>query len=288
MIVQKASVMGVCFGVENAIKIAIKAREETTLDRNVYLLGRLVHNQMIMDDLKKRGITVLDDNNSLETKISNLPSFSTIVFSAHGHDFKLDELAKKKNLKIYDASCPRVLANLQAIKNSLSMAHQVFYIGIASHPESDAALALSDKIIFIDYKVKKIPYFQFDEADIFNQTTLNKEELDTIYKLIANQVLKPHFYNDICDATFRRQKAIEEIDKDVESIIVLGDPSSSNSRRLLEVAKRDHLIPSYLVSNFDEVKLLPLEGIKKVFLTAGASTPSYLIDMVYEYLINLN
>lgn len=289
MKIQKASTIGICFGVENAIKIALKARKETPYDQNVYILNPLVHNATITNELKKHNIIIDETKDSLSIKLERLPDNSgSVVFSAHGHDHKLDDIALKKNLKIYDATCPHVASNMKAIQNSLDKGHRVIYVGITNHPETLAALSISKNIFFIDYKTKFLPLLLIHEADVYNQTTLIKSELEDIYEKVRRIVHIPHFYNDICLATEKRQKAILEADNDVEAIIVLGDSSSSNSNRLLEVAQSTNQVPCYLASTLDEVINIPLKGKKKVFLTAGASTPKSFINQVEEYLENLN
>ena len=266
---------GYCAGVTNAINIAFKAKEEHPSE-HVYILGMLVHNQIVIDELTSKGITTLyRDNKSDEELLYSLPDKSIIVFSAHGHKKNLDEITKNKQFIVYDATCPKVLNNLNIINEEIKNNHQVVYIGHKNHPEALAALSLSDQVL-----KDKAPL-------VINQTTLNTKELKEIYIDIIVHKPKARIMDEICAATRLRQEALEKIDKDIDTILIIGDKKSSNTNRLLEIAKSTHpSIPSYLVSDLDEVKALKIKS-NHLAIASGASTPLKEIDKIKEYLKSL-
>lgn len=279
---------GYCAGVTNAINIAFKAKEEHP-NENVYILGMLVHNQIVIDELTYKGITTLyRDNKSDEELLYSLPDKSIIVFSAHGHKKNLDDITKNKQFIVYDATCPKVLNNLNIINEEIKNNHQVIYIGHKNHPEALAALSLSDQVFFYDIK-SEFDYRRVkDKAPlVINQTTLNTKELKEIYIDIIVHKPKARIMDEICAATRLRQEALEKIDKDIDTILIIGDKKSSNTNRLLEIAKSTHpSVPSYLVSDLDEVKALKIKS-NHLAIASGASTPLKEIDKIKEYLKSL-
>lgn len=285
MEVKKASVYGFCEGVKYALNYVNKVKNEVQGD--VFLLGNLLHNQNIMDEIKKQGIVVLNDGSLLE-RISSL-YHGTVIFSAHGHDPKLDEICQKKGLIVKDATCPRVIRNMLDIKKALENDEDVIYIGIKEHEESIAALSLSKKIHFVDHNNPHIEDFASSKVHVFNQTTLSHLALEKIYKSIQKKYHHAILHNDICKATYLRQIALDEVQEDIFYIIVLGDITSSNTKRLKEIAKEKYPNKEVLLfSNLEDVKLYPFDRSKKIFLTAGASTPDEIILPIENYLINLN
>ena len=141
---------GFCSGVTRAVQLVEKAKEEHP-DKNIYILGMLAHNQVLIDDLTKKGfITLLGDE---KEEIKNLNKGDVLVFTAHGHSSELDELAKEKGLITYDATCFKVLDNLKKIKREIEDGHQVIYIGQSGHKEANAALSVSNNVSLYDTKL---------------------------------------------------------------------------------------------------------------------------------------
>ncbi len=284
MKVTKAKVYGFCEGVKYALNYVSKIKSQEKGD--IFLLGNLVHNQILMDEIKKQGINILTAG-TLEERINSL-DHGTIVFSAHGHDPKLDELASRRGLKVKDATCPRVIKNMKDIISALNNNYPVFYIGIKNHEESIAALSLSKDIIFIDCKNPKYPDLNLKDVHVFNQTTLSNLALKNIHEEISRKYKNVTLHNDICNATYLRQKAMEDIEDDVYYILVLGDVTSSNTKRLKEIALEKYQDKVVLLfSTLEEVKNYNFDKTKKIFLTAGASTPEEIIKPIEEYLLTL-
>ena len=275
---------GYCAGVMQAIKLAVEAKEYNP-NRNVFVLGMLVHNQIVIDELSRHGIKTLEGDNEINL-INSLSEGDVIIFSAHGHDPKLDELAKSKGLIIYDATCPKVANNMNRIREEIKSNHQVIYIGQNGHRETNAALSLSNNVSLYDTKLlinyqlitDKSPY-------VINQTTLNFIALEDIHNDIKKHIPGARIANEICAATRLRQEAILNIDKDTDLILIVGDQKSSNSKKLFDLAK-EHYINSdvYLVRDLEDVKKLDLTNKKKAAISSGASTPFFLVEEIHEYL----
>lgn len=287
MKVELVSPQGFCAGVMNAIKIAYKAKKENP-DHNVYVLGALVHNQTVIDELSNNHIITLEGKDEISL-IDQLKKDDVLIFTAHGHNPKLDEIALLKGLKIYDATCPKVKNNMDKIKSEIDAEHQVIYIGQNGHKETNAALSISNNVSFYDTKLLINYQLITDESPfVINQTTLNFLSLDDIHKDIKKHIPKARIENEICAASRLRQNAILNIAKDTDLIIIVGDKSSSNSVKLFEIAKSN--FPDSLVLMVHDLKDLKnnydFSNKKKAAISSGASTPNYVVNEIFEYLIN--
>ena len=271
---------GYCAGVARAINIALKARQEHN-DKNVYVLGMLVHNHHVSNLLEKNHITIVDNLDLVENN-------AVIVFNADGHTNEEHKIALKKNLIIYDAICPKVESNLKKIEQEIKRGHQVIYIGQSHHQETQIALALSDPVILYDDK-NGIDWSKVNDQSPFvlNQTTLNSVEIINLYNDIKNHLPNARISNEICPTTRQRQEAVINV-KNVDAIIVAGDKVSSNSNRLYELAKASH--PNafvIMVSDVNELPINELQNKNHIAISSGASTPSDVIDEIYYKLVNL-
>ncbi len=276
MLVEILEPKGYCAGVSHAIKMAILAKKENP-DLEVHVLGMLVHNHFVVRQLEEQGIKTTYD-------INDIPDGQVIVFTAHGHDQKLDAIAKKKNLRIYDAICPIVKKNNSTIEQEINASHQIIYIGIANHPETVASLSISEDVIF--YSVKDGLDFSLikDKSPlVVNQTTLNVLALKDIYEDIKKHIPEARIADEICFSTRKRQEAIKNMNEDIDFLVVVGDKQSSNTTRLLEVAKMSHPnIPSVMIGSALELDISLLNNKKHIAISSGASVPEEIIDAVYQ------
>lgn len=271
---------GYCAGVSNAIKIA-KTVRETYQDKGVYVLGMLVHNNFVVQSLEKLNIKSVND-------INDIPNGNVVVFTAHGHKEELDEIAKKKNLIAIDSVCPKVQSNIKMIKDELSKGHQIIYIGQEGHPETEACLSLSKDVILYSKNILENYYSINDDSPlVINQTTLNIIDIKSIHEEILKVFPKARLANEICGSTRLRQEAIKNLTSDVDLIIVVGDNKSSNTKRLLEVAKQVHPeIESFMISEVKELNNVPWQNKNHIVISSGASTPEEIIDEVYKTIVN--
>lgn len=271
---------GYCAGVSHAIEVAFEARKDHP-DKGVYVLGMLVHNNYVVSDLEKHHIHSVNN-------IEEVPDGEVIIFSAHGHKESLDAIAKEKNLIVYDSVCPKVLSNIKLIKENLEKGHQIIYIGQEGHPEAEACLSLDNKVILYSKNVLKNYQLLLDESPlVINQTTLNILSIQDIHKEILSVLPKARIANEICGSTRMRQEAIQNLPADVDLIIVVGDINSSNTRRLLEIARQSHPdVESIMISDAKELETTTWQNKNHIVISSGASTPIEIIDEVYNTIIN--
>lgn len=269
-----------CAGVSNAIKIAERAKEEHP-EKDVYVLGMLVHNNYVVKSLENKGIKTV-------FRIHDIPDESVIIFTAHGHTKYLNEIAKEKKLIVYDAVCPKVLRNINLIEENLAQGHEIIYIGQEGHPEAEACLSLNNKVIPFSKNVLKNYQSLKDVSPlVINQTTLNILDIKDIHDAILEVLPHARIANEICGSTRLRQEAITNLSNDVDLIIVVGDVNSSNTRRLLEIAKQTHpQIESVMISDVHELSDSLWQNKNHIVISSGASTPEEIIDEVYNYIIN--
>ena len=279
---------GYCSGVTNAINIAKKAKLEHS-NQEVYLLGMLVHNEHVIKQLTDLGIICFTcETKTKEELITMIPDGSVIIFSAHGHSDKLNDLAKQKHLIVYDATCPKVEKNMNLIKEEIAKGGEVIYVGQKGHAECEAALSISEKVSLYDTKLLINNYKYTNRKPlVVNQTTLNIIELSNIYKDILKDNPGAVILDEICASTRLRQEALRNIPKECDLILVIGDTHSSNTNRLKDVAEHLHPnIPTVMVSSLDELDKDLIKEKKNIVISTGASTSPEVINDIYNYLNN--
>jgi 4-hydroxy-3-methylbut-2-en-1-yl diphosphate reductase len=270
---------GFCAGVERAVKIAEYMLR--TCSGTVYCLKEIVHNRQIVDDLSRRGMVFVK-------KITEVPRGATVLFSAHGVTPEIRETAHKLELNVIDATCPFVSKVHTEVRRYAAEGYTVLLVGHKSHDEITgvAGEALdSVKVVENINEAKKVSVPDPLKVAVMTQTTLSVDETVHIIEILRRRfpALKTPRASDICYATQNRQMAVRSFAKQADVIIVLGAQNSSNSNRLVEVAKAEGC-NAILVSDADHFKTIPLEGITTVGLTAGASTPQYFVQEAIDHL----
>ena len=274
-----------CYGVINAINLAKKVANEHK-DKNIYVFGLLVHNEEVTKELDSYGIKTIDltDKNPLDV-LKIFTSNDIVIFTAHGHPDVYEDILSNRGVTYYDATCPKVKECFNAIRNS----KETIYIGKRNHPEAMAALTQNENVLLYDIN-SKFDYKQVksDNPLIINQTTLSFLELEDIHKEIKDNIKNPNIIDEICDATLLRQKAINELGDDIDTIIIVGSKKSSNTMKLYEVAKkRHHNKAIYLIENIEQCKSLNIKYNNAV-IASGTSTPLSTINEIKEYLEERN
>lgn len=269
-----SSPSGYCQGVTRAIALALSFKKQNT-NKQVYVLGTLVHNENVTNELNRYGIISLDENIPNEEKISKLPDGCALIFSAHGHDNNLDELAKKKNITILDATCPIVEFSKNNIIKAIKDNHQVIFIGTKNHPETTAMLSVSKEVyLYDDIKDDLKKYIKDESPFISNQTTLSIYELEDLFNKLKEIFPKATFQNEICRETRLRQEAIKNMKDDVDVVFIVGGKKSSNTKKLYELAKK-HFTTLKIYQILDETEIDPklVKGCLSAAIISGASTP---------------
>ncbi len=281
---------GYCAGVVRAINLAKIAKEENK-DKNVYILGQLVHNSIVLNYLNNLGIkTLYEEHKSLLELIKKVKKDDVVVLSAHGHPKEIDEYIKKKNIKYYDATCPKVNLNFEMIKKYIALNHQVIFVGVANHPESKAATSISNNVFLYDINLPFNYHLITDNAPlVVNQTTLNYVDLIKIHSHISKHIKGAKIMDEICNATRIRQENIINLNDDTDAFIVVGDYNSSNTNRLFEIAKNTHKDALVLlIQKADDLDISVLKDKKNIAICSGTSTPVEVVDDIYKMIVDLD
>lgn len=277
---------GYCKGVVSAINIVKKAKEDYP-DAKIYILGMIVHNTYVKDELSKLGIITLDDTFKTKEDLLNEINEGVIIFTAHGISQKIKDKAINKGLTVIDATCSDVLKTQDIVKEYLNKGYAVLYFGKKKHPEAEAVLSISDSIKLIENE-DDINNLDIQNKKIFvtNQTTMSFLELEKMFSLLKEKYPNCVIQEEICNATSSRQKAIINI-KDGDVLYVVGDKKSNNTNKLVDIGKTNFK-KVFLINNKDEINKNDLSGQNKIYVTAGASTPPILIEEVLKYLNELS
>ena len=274
---------GYCQGVMDAIKLALKAKEENP-DRTCFLLGGIVHNEDTIRFFEERGFIILNEKKaSLDVLISSIPDGEVVIFSAHGHAKSLEDIAKKKQLIIYDATCPFVTANMRLASSK----HQrdIVYVGVKGHLEAEGFLANVKTAGFYDTDRARFEAYKENIIAplVIGQTTLSKKEFDDAYAFISMNYPGSEAGLSRCRSTTNRQEALRNAAREGGTVIVLGSKTSNNTRKLYEIGIEEGRT-TYLVLGLDELKTIPLEKERRIVLCSGASTSKNTFDECLDYL----
>lgn len=283
MEIAKVIPSGYCKGVVNAIKIA-KETKLNNPDSPVYVLGMLVHNSFVSKELDELGIVTLDDSIKSKEELVDEIDDGIIIFTAHGISRNIKSKVIDKGLKYVDASCVDVLKTQSIIEDYLNKGYDVIYFGKKRHPEAEAVLSISDKIHLVT-NTTDIDDLKIDNEKIFltNQTTMSHLELSDLIEYIKTIYPNIVIEEEICNATSSRQKAIEAL-SDCDLLYVVGDSKSNNTAKLVDIGRKKGIKKVLLIHTYEDINDEDLKDVNKVYVTAGASTPPYLIEEVINYL----
>jgi len=273
---------GFCAGVDRAIEIVERALQQ--FGAPIYVRHEIVHNAYVVSDLRNKGAIFIED-------LDDVPAGNTLVFSAHGVSKAVREEAESRGLKVFDATCPLVTKVHVEVGKMRKQGAEIIMIGHAGHPEVEGTMGQAEEGMHLIETVDDVQTLQVANPDSLayvSQTTLS---VDDTAEIIA--ALKARFPNiiepkkgDICYATTNRQEAVKFMAPQVEVVIVVGSPNSSNSNRLREVADKMGT-PAYMVDNAAAIDPSWIEGKKRIGVTAGASAPEVLVQAVIDRLKTL-
>ncbi|GAA0133560.1 4-hydroxy-3-methylbut-2-enyl diphosphate reductase [Paenibacillus sp. YSY-4.3] len=284
MEVIKISPRGYCYGVVDAMVLARQAAKNLDLPRPIYILGMIVHNSHVTQSFEDEGIITLDGANRLDI-LSQVES-GTVIFTAHGVSPEVRKIARDKGLTTVDATCPDVTKTHVLIEEKVADGYEIIYIGKKGHPEPEGAIGVAPEHVHLIEKEEEIDSLSID-ADrivITNQTTMSQWDIKHIMKKLLEKFPGAEVHNEICLATQVRQEAVAEQAGQADLVIVVGDPRSNNSNRLAQVSEEIAGVRAYRISDVTELKREWLEGVGKVAVTSGASTPTPITKEVIAYL----
>ncbi|MGG6312455.1 4-hydroxy-3-methylbut-2-enyl diphosphate reductase [Paenibacillus macerans] len=284
MEVIKISPRGYCYGVVDAMVLARQAAKNLDLPRPIYILGMIVHNSHVTNSFEDEGIITLDGPNRLDI-LSQVES-GTVIFTAHGVSPEVRKLARDKGLTTVDATCPDVTKTHVLIEEKVVDGYEVIYIGKKGHPEPEGAVGVAPGKVHLIEKEEEIEDLNLtaDKIVITNQTTMSQWDIKHIMKKLLEKYPGAEVHNEICLATQLRQQAVAEQASQADLVIVVGDPRSNNSNRLAQVSEEIAGVKAYRIADITELKREWLNGIAKVAVTSGASTPTPITKEIIHYL----
>ncbi|MCF6465129.1 bifunctional 4-hydroxy-3-methylbut-2-enyl diphosphate reductase/30S ribosomal protein S1 [Clostridium sp. Cult2] len=270
---------GYCFGVKRAVTIAEKTMKDSG-GVNTYSLGPLIHNPQVVDKLKEAGLRVIDDVESIEN--------GKVIIRSHGIPYKVQRKIEDLNLELIDTTCPYVKSVHKKVKEYNDKGYKIVIIGNKNHPEVIGINGwCNDDGIIINNVDEAENVSTYDKICIVSQTTNTLEKFKMLSDIVSKKGKEVKMFNTICNATNLRQNACKELAKKVEAMIVIGGYHSSNTNKLVDISKmyRDN------VYHIELPKDLPLQEIVKfntIGITAGASTPDWIIKEVVNTMDNIN
>jgi 4-hydroxy-3-methylbut-2-enyl diphosphate reductase len=274
-----AAPRGYCAGVDRAVQTVERALEH--YGAPVYVRKEIVHNKHVVEQLRERGAVFVDELDD------SIPEGATTVFSAHGVSPAVHSEAERRNLFTIDATCPLVTkVHREAIKFAAE-GYTIVLIGHHGHEEVEGTMGEAPEHIVLVETEEDVDNLQIDDPDkiaYISQTTLSVDETRTIINRLRERfpnITGPRT-DDICYATTNRQAAVKQMAKECDLVLVIGSQNSSNSQRLVEVA-RDYGADSYLIDNESQVDERWLEGKRVVGISSGASAPEELVQRLVAY-----
>jgi 4-hydroxy-3-methylbut-2-enyl diphosphate reductase len=273
---------GFCAGVDRAIEIVERALQQ--FGAPIYVRHEIVHNAYVVEDLRSKGAIFIEE-------LDDVPAGNTLVFSAHGVSRAVRAEAAARGLTIFDATCPLVTKVHVEVAKMRKLGCEVVMIGHDGHPEVEGTMGQADAGMHLVETVADVAGLQVanpDQLAYVSQTTLSVD--DTAAVIAALKAKYPNIIEpkkgDICYATTNRQEAVKFMAPQVELVIVVGSPNSSNSNRLREVADKMGT-PAYMIDNASQIDPQWLAGKLRIGVTAGASAPEVLVQAVIDRLKEL-
>jgi 4-hydroxy-3-methylbut-2-enyl diphosphate reductase len=277
-----ANPRGFCAGVDRAINIVEQALER--FGAPIYVRHEVVHNKFVVDELKRKGAVFIEE-------LDEVPTGSTVVFSAHGVSRAVRAEAAARGLRVFDATCPLVTKVHVEVDKLRAKDREIIMIGHRGHPEVEGTMGQSEGGMYLVETPEDVEKLQVSDPHKLAYVTQTTLSLDDAARVIA--ALKQRFpdiaapkSDDICYATQNRQDAVKVLSRDCDLVIVVGSPNSSNSNRLREVAKNQG-VEAYMVDTATQLQPEWLAGKQRVGVTAGASAPEVLVKEVITKLNEL-
>ena len=281
-----ANPRGFCAGVDRAIEIVERALE--LFGPPIHVRHEVVHNRHVVEDLRARGAVFVEE-------LDQVPDGATVIFSAHGVSRAVEEEAARRNLQVFDATCPLVTkVHLEVLRYSQE-GMDVVLIGHAGHPEVEGTMGRFDdsaggKIHLVETPadVETLEIRDPERLAFVTQTTLSMDDTAAVIDALRTRypAIEGPRKDDICYATQNRQDAVKQLARDCDVVLVVGSANSSNSNRLKEVAERGGA-RAYLIDNAADIRPEWLAGCRTVGVTAGASAPEILVEQVIARLREL-
>ena len=266
---------GFCAGVVRAINIVELAIEKYSPP--VYVKHQIVHNPYVVQSLESKGARTVED-------VDDIPEGATVVFSAHGSPPEDFEKAQRRGLHIIDATCPLVTKVHNEARRYSSGGRKLILVGHHGHQEVRGTMGQTNMHLMDDREISSLPGWEEDTpVAVLTQTTLSVDDTSKSISEITDRFSDVVVRNDLCYATTNRQEAVKQLSQMTELILVIGAENSSNCNRLREVAEANG-VRAYLINGPDEMEAGWFDGVAKVGITSGASTPEDMVLAVIDAL----
>ncbi|MBY0570615.1 MAG: 4-hydroxy-3-methylbut-2-enyl diphosphate reductase [Burkholderiaceae bacterium] len=273
---------GFCAGVDRAIEIVERALEK--FGAPIYVRHEIVHNAYVVNDLKEKGAIFIED-------LNDVPRGNTLVFSAHGVSQAVRKEAEERGVQIFDATCPLVSKVHSEVVKMRDEGREIIMIGHQGHPEVEGTMGQAESGMYLVETIEDVDRLIVSDPAMLayvSQTTLSVDDTAEIIAALKRRfpsISEPK-KGDICYATTNRQEAVKFMAPQVDLVLVVGSPNSSNSNRLRELAEKNG-VPAFMVDNAAQINPVWLENILRIGVTAGASAPEVLVAEVIARLRDL-
>ena len=277
MQVELAKSAGFCFGVQRAVDTVYKQIEENAAEK-IYTYGPIIHNEEVIKDMEKKGVEVILSEEELKQIKSGI-----VIIRSHGVPKRICDLLDENKERYVDATCPFVLKIHRIVEQESKAGKQIVIIGNEKHPEVEGIKGWSVSPVYIVDSIEKAQNLELDRAKevvVVSQTTFNYNKFQELVEIINKKSYNITIKNTICNATEERQTEARDIARKVSAMIVIGDKSSSNTRKLYEICKGE-CEDTFYIQTLRDLNLNDLRFIDSIGITAGASTPNNIIEEVY-------
>ena len=269
---------GFCFGVKRAVEMTEK--ELTNTNENIFSLGPLIHNPQAVKEFEEKGLKTIDEINGLNN--------SKVVIRSHGVSKAVVDKMKEQNIDIIDSTCPYVKSVHKKVEEFQKQGYNIVIVGDENHPEIIGINGwCNNEAFIINSEMEALNLPKMDKVCVVSQTTNTQEKFEALSEIVKEKGEEVKIFNTICNATNQRQESCKEVAMKVDAMIVIGGYHSSNTRKLADISKKycEHV---YHIETKDELPLDELKRFNKIGITAGASTPDWIIKEVIEIMDNIN
>lgn len=270
--------IGFCFGVKRALKLVLN---EIKRNGKIYTLGDLIHNSQVVEDLERKGIESIENLSQIKE--------GTLVIRSHGVDLSLIEEAKKRKIRVLNATCPHVVEVQNIVKSLSQKSYLVVIVGSNTHPEVKGLMASvkNGKVYVVknEREAEKLPSVR--KMGIVAQTTESLDNFGNIVKNLIRKGKECRAFNTICRIIRERQEGILKLAEKTQAVIVIGGYNSSNTRQLAKLC-RSSGAKTYFIEKEEDLDIEELKGIKRIALTGGTSTPRETIEKIKNKLSLIN
>jgi len=268
---------GFCYGVKRALQLARKTREKNK--HQVFSWGELIHNPDVINRLEKQGIRVARSLNQLKAG-------DTVIIRSHGVSPEVYRRLKRKKVKIVDATCPIVKKIQQTVQRLSKKSGEIIIVGNKNHPEIQGLIGYSQNkamVIETEAQARELPFRE--KRAVLAQSTQDGKIFGQIIAVLAEKTTELQVFNTICQFTRVRQEATAELARQVEALFIIGGKNSSNTNKLYQISRR--LLPrTYFLESAKEINPEMLQGVKKIGVSGGASTPPEMIKQTVSAISN--